>query len=186
MKKVLLHILFLGFILPLSAQQMQWASEVVDKSSQYGNEVYSAQQALGIPNAINGNSTEMMAWAPGREESSLGEHLHVRYTVSMRIRQIVVSESKNPGAIRRITLFDDNRKRHVIYENFNPAPTGKATQFFSHTFPLTEYKVSEVLIELKTSAVPGSNNIDAIGISPNEQKYQGPQIEEVVLSLIHI
>lgn len=180
MKKILLHILFLFFILPLSAQQMQWASEVVDKSSQYGNEVYSARQALGIPNAINGNSTEMMAWAPGREESSLGEHLHVRYTVAMRIRQIVVSESKNPGAISRITLYDDNRKRHLIYENPNPAPAGKSSRFFSHTFPLTEYKVSEVLIELKTSAVPGSNNIDAIGISPNEKKYTGPQIEELV------
>jgi outer membrane protein OmpA-like peptidoglycan-associated protein len=180
MKKILLHILFLFFILPLSAQQMQWASEVVDKSSQYGNEVYSARQALGIPNAINGNSTEMMAWAPGREESSLGEHLHVRYTVAMRIRQIVVSESKNPGAISRITLYDDNRKRHLIYENRNPAPAGKSSRFFSHTFPLTEYKVSEVLIELKTSAVPGSNNIDAIGISPNEKEYTGPQIEELV------
>jgi len=180
MKKILLHILFLVCILPLSAQQMQWASEVVDKSSEYGNEIYSARQALGIPNAIKGNSTEMMAWAPGRAESSLGEHLHVRYTVPIRIRQIVISESKNPGAIRRITLFDDNRKRHLIYENPNPAPTGKSIRFFTHTFPLTEYKVSEVLIELKTSAVPGSNNIDAIGISPNEQKYQGPQIEEVV------
>ncbi|MGK0366462.1 MAG: OOP family OmpA-OmpF porin [Saprospiraceae bacterium] len=180
MKKILLHILFLCFIPPLSAQQMQWASEVVDKSSQYGNEVYSARQALGIPNAINGNSTEMMAWAPGRKESSLGEHLQVRYTVSMRIRQVVVSESKNPGAIRRITLFDDNRKRHVIYENSNPVPTGKSFRFFTHIFPLTEYKVSEVLIELKTSSVPGSNNIDAIGISPNEQKYQVQQIEEVV------
>jgi len=180
MKKILLHILLLGFILPLSAQQVQWASEVVDKSSQYGNEVYSAKQALGIPNAINGNSTEMMAWAPGREASSLGEHLHLRYTVSMRIRQVIVSESKNPGSISRITLYDDNRKRHVIYENSNPAPAGKSSRFFTHTFPLTEYKVSEVLIELKTSAVPGSNNIDAIGISPNEQKYTGPQIDEVV------
>ena len=180
MKKILLHILLLGFILPLSAQQMQWASEVVDKSSEYGNEVYSARQALGIPNAINGNSTEMMAWAPGRRESTLGEHLHVRYTVPMRIRQVVVSESKNPGSISRITLYDDNRKRHVIYENSKPAPTGESFRFFTHTFPLTEYKVSEVLIELKTSVVPGSNNIDAVGISPNEQKYQGPQIEEVV------
>ncbi len=180
MKKTLLYIFLIIFILPLSGQQMQWASEVIDKSSQYGPDIYSAQQALGIPNAINGNSTEMMAWAPGQEESSLGEHLHVRYTVAMRIRQIAISESKNPGAIRRITLFDDNRKRHIIYENGNPAPAGKSSRFFTHTFPLTEYKVSEVLIELKTSAVPGSNNIDAIGISPNEQEYTGPEIVELV------
>ena len=180
MKKTFLHIFLFAFILPLSGQQMQWASEVIDKSSQYGPDIYSAQQALGVPNAINGNSTAMMAWAPGKKESSLGEHLHVRYTVPMRIRQIVISESKNPGAIRRITFFDDNRKRHVIYENSNPAPAGKSSRFFTHTFSLTEYKVSEVLIELKTSVVPGSNNIDAIGISPNEQKYTGPKIVELV------
>lgn len=177
MNKFLLFILLLFFAPLLTAQQMQWASEVVDKSSEYGRNTYSARQALGIPNAGNGTG---MAWAPAREESTLGEHLHLRYTVAMRVRQIVVAESKNPGSIKRITFFDDNRKRHVIYQNENPQPTGTASEYFIHTFPLTDYKVKEVLIELRTSAVPGSNHIDAVGISANEQSYIGPKIAETL------
>lgn len=180
MRKIILYILFLGMSFPIAAQQMQWASQVVDKSSQYGREYYSAQQALGLPNAVGSPNLQKNAWAPAKEASSLGEHIHVRYTVPMRISQVVVSESKNPGAIKRITLFDDNRKRHVIYDNEKPAPIALDSRLFSHTFPLTEYRVSEISIELNTTAVPGSNHIDAIGISPNKEEYQGVKIEEVI------
>ena len=176
MHKILPYILFL-LSLPLTAQQMQWASQVTDKSSEYGREVYSARQALGLPNAVAGTSTENQAWAPAKEESSLGEHLHLRYTVPMRISQVVVVQSKNPGALRRITAFDTNRKRHILYDNDNPQRSTEPN--FVHTFPLTDYLVSEILLELKTSAVNGSNHIDAVGISPSDTPFRGLQVEEV-------
>lgn len=166
----LIFFLFIG--MNAHAQQMQWASKVIAKSSEYGKQYYAAQQVLGVPNAINGSSTEMMAWAPAKEANSTGAFIHVGYTVPMRIQQIVVVESKNPGAIKRITLHDTSGKRHIIYDNNTPQPVGKPSQCFVHTFPLTNYKVKEVSVQLKTAAVEGSNHIDAIGISASAQLYK--------------
>lgn len=178
MRNTLLYTFLTLFALPLWAQQVQWASEVVDKSSQYGSKYYAAHQALGKPNAVPGGETAMLAWAPAKEESQLGEFIHVGFTVALRIQQVIVVESRNAGAIKRITLYDEGRKRHIVYDNPVPQPTG-ASRVFSHTFPLTEYKVTQVSVELKTSSVPGSNHIDAIGISASDSAYEKEKNREV-------
>jgi len=183
MKKYNLY--FIAFLLCVPtlfhAQEsiVQWASEVKSFSSQYGSKDYSAKQALGVPNAIYNPRLHHMAWVPKRENSPLGEYIQVAFDEPMRIQQVGVAESLNPGAVKKITLIDTNGKKHQVYENkkfkvdfFNRA------RIFRHKFPLTSYKVAQVRIDLNTKAIEGSNQIDAIAISTSRDNIKA-RVEEV-------
>lgn len=160
---------FISFIF-CNAQEVQWASSVTDYSSQLSENAFSAKQVLGVPNAMSGAKVEHMAWAAKKENSYLGEHLEVEFAKPVRIAQVIVAESKNPGAISRIVLFDVRGKRKLVYDNSFPEPTSESQRLFRHTFPMTDFEIRKVLVEIKTSAVPGSNQIDAIGISNGKQE----------------
>ncbi len=153
----------------LLAQDVQWASEVIGYSSQYGNKDYSAQQVLGVPNALGATNHYYMAWVPKRESSPTGEYIHVAFQNPMPIRQIAVAESLNPGAIHRIYLYDTQGNRTKIYENKDPRGLLAPYRLFRHKFTLTDFDVAGARIELRTRAVAGSNQIDAIGISASRE-----------------
>lgn len=177
-----LFILLIAFI-PISAYSQStvlWASELVDYSSEYGKDDYSAAQALGVPNAMGGSDQNQFAWVPKRETNTLGEFIHVKFAKSIRVSQVAVAESLNPGAIFRIFFIDSNGKEHKVFENKNPKPILARFRLFRHTFQKTNYLVQEVRIELKTKSVPGSNQIDAIAISDS-----GVPIKMVVESLTY-
>lgn len=149
----------------LQGQQVQWATKVINFSSQYGTKDYSANQVLGVPNATGGNNLNDMAWVPKRENSPTGEFIHVAFNTPMRIRQVAVAESLNPGAIHKIYLYGPSGQKELIYENKNPRGIFTPFRIFRHKFPLTKYDVVSVRVELRTKSVPGSNQLDAIGIS---------------------
>jgi len=164
-----LSYLFLGGHHCIIGQNIQWANEVIAYSSQYQDYYYSAHQALGVTNGIYHENLIYMAWAPKKEESNVGEYLHVGFEEPMRIRQVAVAENLNPGTISRIWLFDNKGKKYKIYENDNPGPVSYDARMFRHTFEQTEYYVKELKVELNTKAVEGQNQIDAIAISDNEE-----------------
>ena len=162
-----LSLLFCCFVTTSSlvAQEVQWAAEVIDFSTQYGDKDYSAKQVLGVPNATGGLNLHDMAWVPKRENSPSGEYVHVKFAKPMRIRQVAIAESLNPGSIHRIYLYGPTGKKDLIYENKNPQPVFAPFRMFRHRFPLTNYDVVSVRVELRTKAIEGSNQLDAIGIS---------------------
>ncbi len=149
----------------LLAQEVQWASEVLGYSSQYGNKDYSAQQVLGVPNALGATNHYYMAWVPKKESSPTGEYVHVAFKNPMPIRQIAIAESLNPGAIHRIYVYDPSGNKTKVYENKNPRGVLAPYRLFRHKFALTNFDVVSVRVELRTRSVEGSNQIDAIGIS---------------------
>ena len=168
---------FLFLLLPIfSFAQVQWASKVVDFSSQYDDDLYSANQILGFPNAMTDAGLSEMAWVPKKEDSPFGEYIQVAFDQPMRIQQVAIAESLNPGAISKITLIMVNGDREVVFSNKNPKPMLRPLRFFRKNFELTEDAVSEIRLELNTKAIPGSNQIDAIGIS-NESEPIKMQVE---------
>lgn len=165
MRQMFLLLILWSFTYPVMSQTVQWANEVISFSSQYEDDYYAAHQALGVPNALMNERLNYMAWVPKKEESMVGEYLQVGFKTAMKIQQVAVAESLNPGAIYRISAFDRDGKKHVIYEQKGVKGTMKPARIFRHKFPLTEYYVKSIKLELNTKAVPGSNQIDAIAIS---------------------
>ncbi|MFT7589454.1 MAG: hypothetical protein ACI959_001672, partial [Limisphaerales bacterium] len=69
-----IQLLILGFlslgttVFAQEAAQILWASELIDFSSQYGENGFSASQALGLPDTSpKGNSRSAVAWSPELE-----------------------------------------------------------------------------------------------------------------------
>ena len=165
MRKLTLLHYFLFLSLGLTAQNVQWASSVVDFSSQRSESSFSANQILGAPNSMTAGSDLNNSWSPKNENAYLGESIHVEFAKPIAIQQVIIAESQNPGTIEAITLYDVKNRRHLVYENALPQPIYKKNRLFQHIFKMTDYEVKGVAIQMQTSAVAGSNLIDAIGIS---------------------
>ena len=161
------------------AQEIQWASEVISYSSQKGNEEYAAKQVVGVPNAMTEGKVAHWAWAPKKDEVNTLEFIRVKFLEQIQVSQVIIAESKNPGAISKIVLYDMDNKKHTVYENDNPEPyKDEERRLFTVEFDKTDYKVKLLRLELKTGRVIGSNQIDAIGVS-GSSKPVSIEVDEI-------
>lgn len=150
------------------AQSTQWASKVLGKSSEYSDKQYSAQQVLGIPNVLPSFRDSPCAWSPFKEQNREDEWIWVEYKRPMKIRQVAVAESHNPGAVSRIYLYDTEDKEYLVYKNEAPRPLAEKGRMLNAFFTRTLYNVKSVKVVLNTLGMPGWHHIDAIGISDSD------------------
>lgn len=136
----------------------QWASEVRAFSTQYSTDGWSAQQALGPPDVFPNAGDIPKAWATQLPDAP-GEFIEVGFKTPMRVSGIEVFETFNPGAIQRIDLISTNRSTSL-------APTGSSDQPYTILMTCTSEPVVAVRVTLDSQAVPGWNEIDAIGLVP--------------------
>ena len=161
--KWLLPLVFLASI-PFSstAQVVQWASKVVEFSSELTPIQYSAKQALGKPNVLPAGGQSPNAWAPDRPKQK--EFLKLGYDNPISIRQIAIAESHNPSAIYRVYTYDEAGKEYLM-NTLNPMAIPLKGRMLNIFMEPTPYKVSAVKIEFDGGAVPDYYSIDAVAIS---------------------
>ena len=103
----------------------QWASKVIDFTSELQQGEYGSLQLLGRPNAMPYGEDSKYAWrASGyynvrqrrAEESSLTQVLQLGYKNPMYVSQIAVAESMNPGAVKVILLNDEEGNEHKVLQ----------------------------------------------------------------------
>ena len=161
--KWLLPLVFLASIsFSSTAQVVQWASKVIEFSSELTPIQYSAKQTLGKPNVLPAGGQSPNAWAPDRPNRK--EFLKLGYDKPISIRQIAIAESHNPSAIYRVFAYDQAGKEYLI-NTLNPMAIplkGRMLNIFMETTP---YKVAAVKIEFDGGAVPDYYSIDAVAIS---------------------
>jgi len=167
-------ILFLAVMLTSStlhvhAQELQWASKVLQVSSEYSTDMYSAKQALGPPNALPQGGDNPFAWSPRRQTGIAS--ITVGFEKPMQIAQIIIGECYNPGSVWKVYAIDPSGTQYLMNE-YNPKPIREDSRLLRITMDKTPYKVASVKIEMNCDKVPGFNSIDAIGISdsPNPIK----------------
>ncbi len=174
MKSIFFKIRIISIIFFSSIQavsQVQWASKVIGKSSEYSDKEFSAAQILGKPNAMPVGGSSPVAWSPYWTNAGK-EWIEVAFSKPMHVAQVAIAESFHPGAITKVSLIDTKAKSHVIYQNKKPASINKTSRMF-HLYPkLTKYLVKGVKIELNTQEVAGYNHIDAISISENTKAIE--------------
>src|SRR6187551_1094780 len=111
MKRALLITLLLGgSSLSIQAQVVQWATKVIEFSSELTPVQYSAQQALGKPNVLPAGGQSPNAWAP--DKPGRKEFLKLGFEKPLNIRQIAIAESHNPSAIFRVLAYDEAGKEY--------------------------------------------------------------------------
>lgn len=167
---VLLLLLFL-FSSPSHAQ-IEWASAVLEFSGESVEagiaKPYGAQQVLGKPNKLPAHGESPCAWRTATANNNRGEWIKVTFNKLISAQTIVIAESWNPGAVAKIKLYDEAGKEYTVYHNPAPKPIPQKAQMLVLHIAPTPYKVAALRLELQTAAVPGFNQIDAIGISENK------------------
>ena len=141
------------------AQNMtvQWAQQVDNVSSEQG--IHTAIRATGSPNRPAGDSPD--AWQPKEGDK---EFIQVGFAQPLAIRKVIVLENMNPGSITKVTAIDEAGANHEL-RNTKPAKLKDTSRTLLIEVPLTSYKVKGIRLELNTQAVPGAQQIDAIGIT---------------------
>ncbi len=143
-------------------QNVQWATKVLDFSSQISETQYSAQQALRAPNVLPAGGENPNAWTPDRPNRQ--EFIKVGFDEPARIRQIAIAESYNPSAVSEVYAYDPQGKEYLI-ERFTPESLPAASRILNIYLERTEYDVAAIKVVLNGKAIPGYHSIDAIGIS---------------------
>ncbi len=169
MRTILFLSIFIFLSINLIAQEIQWAYEVVSVSSQYSKDGFSAKQVLGPPNKYPAWGKSELAWAPQGEYAGK-QYVRVRFRTPMNVRQVLVAETLNPGAIAQIYLYDLQGKGHKVYENNMGQSTFGDARMFGQKIAQTPYKVSQLKLVLNTDMIKGMQQIDAIGISGSTKK----------------
>ncbi len=144
------------------AQEVQWASSVLDFSTQLSEYQYSATQVLGKPDVLPDYGDNPNAWLPSRPNRM--SFVKVGFEQPMHVRQIAIGESFNPGALYQVFLYDENDREYLL-NTFIPRELNVEGRLLNIFLSETEYAVSALKIVLDGSQVPGYNGIDAIGIS---------------------
>ncbi len=150
------------FVNPL-VENCQFASSVLNFSSEFSPTDWSAAQALGAPNVYPTYCDCTWAWAPANQDDQ-PEFLHFGFATAQRINFVNVYETYAPGAVSSIAVRNPASGvfETVWTETASPAPP--ASRLYTATFPVTPYEVSEIAITIDSPAVGDYNEIDAVGI----------------------
>lgn len=166
MKRSLLALSFImtGFVFSVSAQtvQLQWASSVIEVSSELTPVQYSANQALGKPDVLPAGGQSPNAWTPDKPKRK--EFIKLGFAKAIHVRQIAVAESYNPSALYRVLVYDEAGKEYVV-NTLNPMAVPLKGRMLNLFMEKTPYKVSAVKLEFDGAAVPDYFGIDAVAIT---------------------
>jgi OOP family OmpA-OmpF porin len=167
MKKILLFFLCL-VTAPLWSQNVQWAFNVLEYSSQRGAKEYSAVQVLGIPNSNPPGMENINAWEPkGHSEE---EYIKVGFLNPIKPKQIIIVESFHPGYINKIYAYDADGKEHEIMSYLPVTVTSKDRALHVNTSSLDFFVLAVKIVLKPVKNIP--IGIDAIGISESDQPYK--------------
>jgi OmpA-OmpF porin, OOP family len=162
MKNILSSLLLLFSAANSQAQVVQWASKVIEFSSELTGIQYSAQEILGKPNVMPYGGENPSAWTPDRKGKK--EFIKVGFDNPMMIQQVAVAESANPSALFRVLAYDEGGREHLLH-TFNPMPVPKLGMMRNIFFEKTMFKVAAIKLEFDGGAIEDYFSIDAVGIS---------------------
>ncbi len=165
----------LAFNNNLNAQKMKWATKVVGFSSQLSvpNQATenAAVQVLGLPSKLPALGASLCAWQPAIADNKNDDWIRVAFDTLMAVRQISIAENLGQGCIIHIYGYDQNGTEHLVFsENKNPGK--EVGRIFNIILDQpTNFLVKELKIVINTARVKGPNQIDAIGISNENDPF---------------
>src|SRR5258706_5686101 len=162
MNRFLLGLVFSAASFISFSQSVQWASKVIEFSSELTPLQYAASQALGKPNVLPSAGQNPNAWTPDKPKRV--EFIKLGYSNPAQIRQIAIAESFNPGSLYKIYIYDEAGKEHLI-NTFIPQAVALQGRMLNIFMERTSYKVSAVKLEFDDKVLSDYFSIDAVAIS---------------------
>ncbi|MBL7863765.1 MAG: OmpA family protein [Cyclobacteriaceae bacterium] len=144
------------------SQVVQWASKVIEFSSELTPIQYSAQQALGKPNVLPAAGQNPNAWTPDKPKRQ--EFIKLGFATPMQIKQVAIAESYNPSALFKVFAYDEAGTEHLLH-SFNPGPSPQKGRMLNVMVERTSYKVAAIKLQFDGEAVTDYFSIDAVAIA---------------------
>lgn len=151
------------------AQQIIWADSVLSFSSQKSEKLFSAQQALGVPNNYPNTGFSTTAWMPSIQAGLSSEFLIVQFERTILPKQILIVENYFPGNIKKIVLTDITGRNFPVYTNPSPSGDHAEGSLFTLNLPAFAKPVISAQIEFQKFTTENLFQIDAIGLTASEE-----------------
>ena len=127
----------------------------------FNGNAWSVEQASGPPNTRTAGD-QPTAWASQTPDGQ-AEWLEVHYAKAVTPYQIEVHETFNPGAIYKITAFDQFGNEGTLWEGTDPTPPNAGMGV--STFAIKNgFSTDRVRVYLASDKFLGWNEIDAVGL----------------------
>ena len=140
-----------------------WASHVLGVSSQYTANSWSASQVVGPPNVYPRAGDDANAWAPLAQDGGT-EFIELGFAQGRRVGGVRIAETYNAGAVTQVELITAAGARRVVFQG--PPEAAAGARLRDLAFTCTDEPIVGVRLTLNTAAVPGWNEIDAVGLLP--------------------
>ncbi len=144
---IIISSIIFTFISYPALPKVQWASEVLGYSSEYGTKQFSARQILGKPSVMPGMNVTPCAWMPEFRNDSSKEWIKAGFATPINVSRIAISENNISGGIAQVVLIDTNGTEQNIY-NSSPDFKKPAGAILNISIPKNEYMVQAVMLTL--------------------------------------
>jgi hypothetical protein len=121
----------------------QWASAVVTRSSEYGQDTWGAKQVLGAPNTM-AYGDHGTAWASATR-NGIEQSITVAFQTPVFATAVLVRETSGNGFVRRILAVDTTGAHHLVWSGKDTTRPGYTVNFVA-SFPKTAYLVRSVKV----------------------------------------
>ncbi|MBV9468493.1 MAG: hypothetical protein JO316_04510 [Abitibacteriaceae bacterium] len=128
---------------------------------------WSTEQLVGAPNTEQAGDVPT-AWA-SRTPDGQAEWLMLEYAEPMVPTGIKIYETYNPGAITKVTAFTLDGKEIELWHGTDPCRDVQNIGIFTLLFD-AKFKTNRVKLYIDSPAVPGWNEIDAVGLIDGNKK----------------
>jgi hypothetical protein len=126
------------------------------------------EQATGEPNTDQAGDIQT-AWASASQDDQ-DEWLMLEYAEPVVPISIDVYETFNPGALTRITVFKLDGEEVEVWKGQDPTPVG-SDKGISQIPIKVKFKTNRVKLYVGSKAVPGWNEIDAVGLKDGKKTH---------------
>jgi hypothetical protein len=140
---------------------------VTQPATQRAKRPWGPEQAAGPPDS-EGAGDFQTAWASLTADSQK-EWLECEYAEAVMPTALVVHANDAPGSLERVSVFDEAGKEIEVWTGTDPTPR-TAARGTSVILIKTDFKVKKVKVYLDSPAVPGWNEIDAVGLRVKDKE----------------
>lgn len=132
------------------------------------------EQAIGEPTDPRIGGDYKHAWSSLTEDGQ-EEWLELTYRNRIMAIGVDVYETLNPGAVRKVTYYDESGVEKVAWEGEDPVDVKSAWGISKIRFT-TEIETNRVRVYLDSPGVKGWNEIDAVGLVEGSAKESSEQV----------
>ena len=150
----------------------QWADTVIDFSTEYDNDSWSAEQALGDPNTFAYGDIST-AWAP-RPSNGTTEFLTLGFNTAVYANGATIRETYGHGFVTQIDVLDTFDVLHTVWAGVDTSLAGVVNDF-TVNWTQTSYLVKGLKVHVSTDATSSWEEIDAVQLRGNSISTSIPE-----------